>query len=115
MDEWTKVVTNVGFPIFLVMLVTMSFGAMVWKGLPWIADKVILPITAAHLKLVETLDRSLVMQGESMRISSDAIAKMAKALENLESFIARHHEFTQDELSEAEKLGKFCKAKDRQA
>jgi len=85
-----------------------------WKGLPWMAEKVITPITIAHLRLVETLDRSVQTQAEASKVQAEAMAKMAKSMEQIESFMTRHHAFAEEAVDDAEQ-GKFCKAKDRQS
>lgn len=111
---WVQLVSSVGFPIALILIILGATGIGLWKGLPWMAEKVITPITLAHLKLVETLDKSIQSQAESQKMQAESMVRMAKSMEQIEGFVTRHHAFAEEAVEDAE-LGKFCKAKDRQS
>lgn len=112
MNEWVQIISTVGFPIALILIVLGAVGMALWKGLPWIAEKVIAPVTTAHLKLVETLDRSIEQSAESGKVQAESMAKMAKSLEQLEAFMSRHQAFAEVMQDDAE-AGRYCRAKDR--
>lgn len=111
-QTWGELIANVGFPIALFVMMSVTIGIVLWRCLPWLAVNVVTPVTAAHVKLVETLEKASNSQADAMEKQAEAMTKMAKSFEQLEQFMARHHALTESLEDRAER-GEFCKSKEK--
>lgn len=76
MSDWIPLVTNLGIPVVIVIF----FGVCIWRGAPWVADKVILPFVNRGLKLMDTLITTTEEQSKTMKAIGDSVKDQSETM-----------------------------------
>jgi hypothetical protein len=72
--EYLDIIKQIGFPSAVLVFV----GIGLWRILVWVGNSIVIPIKDAHVKLVESAQKS-------NELNADTLQKMAKLLETNEN------------------------------
>ena len=74
--DFMQAAERIGIP----MSILMAVGFAVWRIIIWLGEKVITPITASHIALVEETKKSNTINSETLRKMTEILEVKAVAL-----------------------------------